>query len=409
MSLKETALAVYTYKAFEPTSKLAATLSGTVAADTPRQARDVLRQRGLTVEHLAEVQAEKVHRWSGRGRDRHKVTSFARELSTLLAVGTPLTEALESIALQHKSSFRATLLLLREQVSAGSSLATAMASQPAVFDELCVNLIEVGEDAGTLDVALERLARFRERSEQFRGKVGTALLYPGIVLFTAIAVSIFLMSYVVPGILQPLMEARRVLPLPTRIVKGFSDFLIQWGWLAGLVALAVAMLWGTLLNTTRGRRTWDSMLLRLPVLGPLIKKAAVVRIVVIIETLLQSGVVFVRAIQVARKSTRNVVLREALAQCEAAISAGRDIAPALAASGAFPPLVIQVFSVGQQSGRLEEMLQRLARDYDEQVATAAQRLTAILEPILILLLATIVATIALATMLPILEAGDVLG
>jgi general secretion pathway protein F len=124
---------------------------------------------------------------------------------------------------------------------------------------------------------------------------------------------------------------------------------------------------------------------------------------------LQSGVVFVRAMQVAAKSTRNVVLRDALLRCEAAVAAGRDIAPALQASAAFPALVVQVFSVGQQSGRLEEMLQRLAKDYDEQVASAAQRLTAILEPILILMLAAIVATIALATMLPILEAGDVLG
>jgi type II secretory pathway component PulF len=301
------------------------------------------------------------------------------------------------------------LLLLREQVSAGTSLAAAMASQPAVFDELCVNLIEVGEDAGTLDVALERLARFRERSEQFVGKVGTALLYPGIVLITAIAVSIFLMTYVVPGILQPLMEQGRALPLPTRIVKGFSDFLIDWGWLAALAALAIAGAWMALLNTVKGRWIWDSFVLRLPIAGALVRKAAVVRIVVIVETLLQSGVVFVRAIQVARRSTHNVVLKEALARCEAAVSAGREIAPALAASQAFPPLVIQVFSVGQQSGRLEEMLGRLARDYDEQVATAAARLTAILEPILILMLATIVATIALATMLPILEAGDVLG
>jgi type II secretory pathway component PulF len=164
-----------------------------------------------------------------------------------------------------------------------------------------------------------------------------------------------------------------------------------------------------MLRTTRGRWLWDSLLLRLPIVGTLIRKAAVVRIAVVAETLLESGVMFVRAIQVARKSTRNVVLQNALSRCEAAVSAGRDIGPALAASSAFPPLVVQVFSVGQQSGRLEEMLRRLAKDYDEQVALAAQRLTAVLEPVLILMLAAIVATIALATMLPILEAGDVLG
>ncbi len=401
-------MAVFAYKAFDP-STVSGNLSGTLSADTPRQARDILRQRGLTIERLSPVRTAKVRRFAGRNRESHKVTSFARELSTLLGVGAPLTEALQTIANQYRGSFRSSILLVRDRVSAGSSLAAAMASQPAIFDELSLNLVEVGEDTGTLDVALDRLAKFRERREQLRGKLGTALLYPCIVLLTAVAVSIFLMTYVVPSILQPLLDEGRPLPLPTRIVKGASDFLVSRGWLVGLIAVAAAVMWTFLLQTRRGRWGWDFLILRLPLVGTLAQKAAVVRIAVVMETLLQSGVVFVRAIQVARKSTRNVVLQDALARCEAAVSAGRDIAPALRASAAFPPLVVQVFSVGQESGRLEEMLGRLARDYDDQVAAAAQRLTSVLEPVLILLLATIVATIALATMLPILEAGDVLG
>jgi general secretion pathway protein F len=404
-------VAVYSYKAFDAQAAglAAASLSGNVAADTPRQARDLLRKRGLTVERLAEVQPTKPRRVSGRRRDQYKVTSFARELSTLLAVGTPLSEALETIANQYRGSFHRTVLLLREQVLAGSSLAAAMATQPEVFDELCHNLIEVGEDSGTLDASLDRLAQFRERRAQIRGKLGTALLYPCVVLITAIGVSVFLMTYVVPNILQPLVEEGRPLPLPTRIVKSVSDFLVQWGWLAAIGVLAAVGFWIAMLRTKRGRWLWDWLLLRLPLVGSMVSKASFVRIAIVVETLLVGGVVFVRAIQVAAKNTRNVVLRDALMRCEAAVSAGRDIGPALEAAKAFPPLVIQVFSVGQQSGRLEEMLQRLAKDYDEQVAAAAQRLTALLEPVLILLLAVIVATVALATMLPILEAGDVLG
>jgi len=402
-------MAVFAYKAFDASQAAAASHSGTVAADTPRQARDVLRRRGLTVERLAPVVSAKTRRWSGRRRDSAKVTSLARELSTLLGVGVPLTEAIQTISQQYRGSFGTTLLLLHEQVAAGSSLASAMSRQPGVFDELCLNLVEVGEDSGTLETALERIAGFRERRAQLRGRLGTALLYPCIVLVTAVSVSIFLMTYVVPNILQPLLDQGRPLPLPTRIVKSASDFLVDWGWLAGLVALGLAGLFVLLLRTTKGRWLFDSLILRLPLVGTLLRKSAVVRIAVVVETLLQSGVVFVRAIAIARKSTRNVVLKEALLRCEAAVSAGRDIAPALAASKAFDPLVVQVFSVGQQSGRLEEMLHRLAKDYDEQVASAAQRFTSILEPVLILLLATVVATIALATMLPILEAGDVLG
>ena len=404
-------MAVFAYQAFDAArgGSLAARLKGTLAAETPRQARDLLRDRGLTVEHLAQVQSTKVRRSSGRRRDSGKVTPFARELSTLLGVGTPLTEAMDILAAQYSGSFRATLLLVREQVAAGSSLAVAMANQPSVFDALCLNLVEVGEDTGTLDIALERLACFRERREQLHGKLSTALLYPCMVLVTAVAVSVFLMTYVVPNILQPLLDQGRPLPLPTRIVKTASDFLVDWGWLAALVVLAIICVWIGLLRTQQGRHTWDSFVLRVPLVGSLVCKAAVVRIAVVVETLLQSGVMFVRAIEIARKSTRNVALQRALFECESAVSAGGDISQALMASAAFPPLVVQVFSVGQQSGRLEEMLHRLAKDYDDQVAAASQRLSAVLEPILILMLAAIVATIALATMLPILEAGDVLG
>jgi general secretion pathway protein F len=259
---------------------------------------------------------------SGRRRDSYKVTSFARELSTLLSVGTPLSDALQSIASQYRGSFRWSLLLLHEQVAAGSGLATAMAQQPALFDELCVNLIEVGEDTASLDTALERLASFRERRQQLRGKLATALLYPCIVLATAMAVSIFLMTYVVPTILQPLLDQGRPLPLPTRIVKNISDFLVSWGWLVGILTLAIGIGWLVALRTTRGRWVWDSFLLRVPMIGTLIRKSAVVRMAVVIETLLQSGVVFVRAIRIAAKSTRNVVLRDALLRCEATVVAG---------------------------------------------------------------------------------------
>jgi len=401
---------VFSYKAFdEITGGLAPTVRGTLTADTPRQARDVLRQRGLTVFDLAPIKETAPVRWRGRKRDGHKVTSFVREVSTLLGVGTPLTEALQTISAQYRGTFLSTILLLREKVAAGSSLAAAMADQPAVFDELCLNMIEVGEDTGTLDIALERLGRFRERGEQLRGKIGTALLYPCVVLVTAISVSIFLMTYVVPNILQPLLEQGRPLPLPTRIVKTTSDFLVGWGWLLALLAVAMGITWIALLKTRRGKWLWDSLLLRTPLVGSLMMKSSVVRIAIIVETMLQSGVVFIRAIQLARKTTRNVVIQDALLRCETAVSAGREIAPAMQSARTFPPLVVQVFSVGQESGRLEEMLGRLAKDYDDQVASAAQRLTSVLEPILILMLAVIVATIALATMLPILEAGDVLG
>jgi type II secretory pathway component PulF len=193
------------------------------------------------------------------------------------------------------------------------------------------------------------------------------------------------------------------------VVKGFSDFLIVWWWLLAACGFAVFIGLGAVLRTPRGKLAWHRFVLRVPILGDLVRKQAIVRICVVVGTLLKSGVVFVRAVQIAQRTTSNLVLRQALVECERAINAGGDIGEAIERTGAFPPMVVQVFAVGQQSGRLEEMLDRLAVTYDQQVNTAAARLTAVLEPALIVLLALVVLFIVLATVLPILEAGNVVG
>ena len=410
-------MAVYAYRALSPT---ASAVSGMIVADTPRQARDSLRAQGLTVQDVV-PHADGPARagvaggrpsdlpWPGRRRipgASVKVVGFIRELSTLLAVGVPLLEAIDTIKRQHRGRFGAALLTLRDRVSAGASLANAMREQPGVFDELCVSVTEVGENAGTLEASLERVADFKERSQAFRGKLGTVLIYPAIVLVMAVAVSVLLMTVVVPNLLAALVEAGRPLPLPTRVVKFASDVLVEWWWAilagAGLFAFVTRLA----LAGPRGRYAWHRLQLRIPIAGEIVRKQAIVRLSVVLSTLLRSGVVFVRALQIARRTTPNLVLNRALARCEEAVGAGRDISAALEETGAFPPVVVQVFSVGQQSGRLEEMLDRLAGDYDRQVTSAAQRLTALLEPALILLLVFVVGFIVLATILPMLQAAQ---
>jgi len=410
-------MAVFTYKASDSRTDV----TGTIAADTPRQARDLLRERGLIVRDLidyaparegkAAVRFLRPGRLSPRPRRgmRHQATTFIRELSTLLGVGMPLLEALETVSRQHRGRFQSSIILLRDRVSAGISLGAAMREQPQVFDGLCVNITEVGEDAGTLDTSLERLAEFRERSEQLRSRVGTALIYPAIVTTLAVVASIFLMTFVVPRILEPLIEQGMPLPFPTRVVKGLSDFVLVWWWLIAALVVGIVATFSAILRTPAGRMGWHRLLLKLPLFGDLVRKQAIVRIAVVLGTLLKSGIVFVRALQIAQRTTSNLVLRDALARCEHAITAGGDIADALEQTGAFPPMVVQIFSLGQQSGRLEEMLDRLATAYDQQVNSAAQRLAAILEPVLIILLALGVLFIVLATVLPILEAGNAIG
>jgi general secretion pathway protein F len=398
---------VFAYKASDSTS---AWHSGTIVADTARTARDTLRARGLRVEEIStgkSAQSKSLfYRRPGK-RYGAKTIGFIRELATLLGVGIPLLEAIDTIARQYSGPFHNTLLQLRDRIASGISLAEAMREQPEVFDEFCINITEVGENAGTLETVLDRLAEFKERSLALKDRVTTALLYPCIVLVMALGVSVFLMTFVVPKLLDGMIQAGHRIPLITLIVKGISDFLLHQWWLLLLILAALFTAATLFYRDPRGRMLWHRWQLRIPVAGDMIRKQAIMRIAVIVSTLMRSGIVFVRSVQIAQKSTRNLVLRQALERCEIAVNGGQDIAEAIEETGAFPPMVVQIFAVGQQSGRLEEMLERLASDYDRQLTTASQRLTAILEPVLILFLVFIVGFIAVATILPMLEAANV--
>jgi len=386
-------------------------LRGTVTADSPRQARDQLRARGLSIR---EVVAQAPARGQGRfgrylaGRQAGKVTAFLQEMATLLGAGIPLTESLGTIARQHEGRFQRSVMLLRDHVEAGGSLADAMGLQPALFDDLCLNIVEVGENAGTLDTALARLVDFRRRSAKLTNRVTSALTYPCIVTAAGLALSVFLMTYVMPNLLGVLRGTGKPLPTATLVIEAMSNFLLGWWWALVLGATGLVIGLGAALRTARGRTRWHRLQLRIPLLGELIRNQAIGRMCMVLATLLKSDLVFVKAVKIAQRTVRNVVLRDALAACEQAVLAGRDISVALERTKAFPPMVIQVFAVGQASGRLDAMLEDLAMDFDTQVDITAGRLTTLLEPLTTILLAILVGFIAFATILPILEAGDVL-
>lgn len=419
-------MAVFTYQAMKAGEARARPLRGTITADSPRHARDQLRERRLEVLSVAPVsgagalgiverlirggtgQTPSVPLGSGGRRYGPQLVAFVRELSTLLAVGTPMVEALDVALRQQRGGFGKTLLQVRDLVAAGVPLSQAMGDHPGVFDVLTRRLVDVGERAGNLDEVLERLAQFKEQSQSFRGRIGNALIYPVIVLAMALAVTLLLMTFVVPNILEPLIQSGRPLPGPTVVVKAISDFVIGWWWLLGCSAVALVVGAGVALRTERGRRLRDAALLRLPGVGPVARKQETVKVATVIATLMKSGVPFLDALQVARGTAKNLLVQDALDTIHTGVSSGGDIAEAVEETGVFPPTVVQVFALGQASGRLEEMLERLAADYDKQVQSAAQRLTALMEPALILVMAVLVGFIAFATILPILEAGQVL-
>ena len=401
-------MAVFSYSGVDRDSVV---VKGTVAADTPRQAREELRGQGVRVRKLSEC-AEKSNRswFSGLSFRSSKATwaTAVHELSMLLHAGIPMLDALDTLTEQSAGAFRTALLGVRDRVGAGSSLADALRERPDLFDEASVHMVEVGENAGTLEGVLAELAEFKQKQMHFRDAVTTAMAYPIFLMCFGTAAAVFLMTSVLPPLLENLVDTLDTLPWPTRVAKAISDVLLSYGWLLLIVVVTITVAFFIAIKTPRGREVWHRTLLRLPLFGPMMIKQGVSRIAMIIGTLSKSGVELPRAIELAERSTPNVIFKKALNECGKRISAGEEVSQALQESGAFPPLAVRVFSVGQDSGKLDEMLFRLAQDYDDQVQTSSARLTALLEPVLILVLALLVGFLLLATILPILEAGNAL-
>lgn len=399
-------MAVYLYQA---SNAKRARIRGTLIADSPRHARDQLRARGLRIQSLAPHSEQQLNGWLiQRSFSPATRVCVLREIATLISVGTPILESLDTLIEQYHGVVGHSLTLVRDGVAAGSSLAEAMGEQPALFDELTVRMVEVGEQAGNLDGVLENLTDYLERSLQMRDRVLSALLYPAIVFGVSLCVSVFLMVVVVPMLLTSLLEAGRPLPWPTVVLKFASDLLLQH-WLLLLVSLSGLLLSLVVAKSTlTGRRILQSIGRRIPVVGAMLEKQAVSRVSMVIAALMRSGMVYVQASEFAAKSSKSICHREALYRSGEEIAAGVEIGEALRRTGVFAPLVIHVFSVGQKSGRLEEMLERLAKDYDRQVESLSSRLASVIEPVLIFVLAIFVGFILFATLLPILEVGNVL-
>jgi type II secretory pathway component PulF len=401
-------MAVFRYQAVLATEAvLGRRLQGTVTAESPRHARDALRAQGLKVLSITPTGVLRrglALRWRLGRRHQTAVVSFVSELATLLSAGIPLLQSIDAILRQQRGAWRVSLLQIREQIATGTSLADALRKQPHIFDDLCVTMVGVGEQSGRLDVVLEELASFKQRSSRLVNRIATAMIYPAIVMMTAVAVMLFLMTFVVPQLIDALLESGQTLPWPTRVVYGTSQIIVHQGWIIALVLLALGATTAWIIQRPKVKLEVHRRLLLLP--G--VRKQALVRIAFTLGTLLRSGVTFLSAIRIAAQSTSNLALRDALRRCEEAVGNGRDLGPALQQTGAFPETVVQIFAVGQQSGRLDQMLDRLAADYDRQVQAATERLLAMLEPALILILAVVIGIIVLSVILPYLEAGNVL-
>lgn len=397
-------MTVFAYRAWNATGKR---IAGTMTADSPADGRRQLRDQGLAVERFAEAVTGPSlprFRWVSRTRRDAGVAEFARLLALLLRNGVPLERALGVLVDQAQGGWQATLRDIRGSLDAGASLADSLSKHDHWFDDLFVGAVRVGEQTGQLDEALLQVAEYLKERQSLSGKLTTALVYPVMLSMIGIGVVLFLMTNVVPQLLTVLEGGGQTIPASTRILKTLSDLLVNhWTKLLGVtVAIVVTIVF--ILRTKPGRRALHRILLRFPLIGVLLRKTLIARFAQQMSMMLASGIPFVEAIRLVRKSARNVILVEELAVMESAVEAGSDIAPPLANSRIFPPLVAQLLAVGQDAGELPEVLDQLRSGYETEVRLAVARFTAALEPLLIVFMAGVVGFIVFATVMPILQA-----
>ncbi len=335
---------------------------------------------------------------------------FTRQLATMIDAGLPLVQCLETLASQQPNkAFKKTLTEIREDVEGGSTFAAALKRHSTVFTPLYANMVEAGEAGGLLDTILNRLAVYIEKAMTLRRKVKGAMIYPSTIVTVAVSVVIFLLTFVIPVFEGFFQGAGVQLPLPTQIVMEASRFVRKY-LLAGL-GLFIAGIVGIRFSykTEKGRRAIDGLFLRVPIFGALFRKVAVARFTRTLGTLIASGVPILDGLNITATTAGNKVVEEAILKTRSSIAEGKTIAAPLQSSGIFPQMVVQMISVGEQSGSLDSMLEKIADFYDAEVDQAVANLTVLIEPILMVFLGVVVGGIIIAMYLPIFKLVTVIG
>jgi general secretion pathway protein F len=403
---------VYAYKGVTQAGKNA---KGFVDAESQRAARAKLRRDGVYPTDLSESAsgASRAQR-AQEGSRRFSLASLrrvstldlalaTRQLSTLVGAGIPLVEALGALAEQVEGSkLKGLVGGVRDRVNEGAALADAM-GQAGVFGDLYVSMVRAGEAGGALEQVLERLAEYLEGQVRLRNRVLSITLYPLMMLGFAVFVVAMLVTFVLPQITQLLESLNQPLPFYTRAIIALSDFARDWWWAVLLLLAGAFVGLRAAIRTETGRVRWDAFRLRLPVMGKVVRLLAISRFARTLSTLLAGGIPIVRALDISKFVANNAVIGAAVERAKESLTEGASLAAPLRASGEFPPLVIHMVEVGERSGELEPMLAKVAENYDEQVENTVTRLTALLEPVLILLMVGIVLGIIFAVLVPMLQ------
>ena len=406
---------VYEYTALDRVGK---NISGIIDADSTVAARQKLRASGKypvqVKEATSKAKAEPGTSFSFptifnrvTADDIHALT---RQLATLLNAGIPLVGALDALMEQTTSPpLKRIIAQVKESVNEGNSLTASLSKHPKLFSNIYINMVRAGEASGSLDVVLERLADFGEHQQALKGRFQAALVYPLFMAIVGSGVLFFLLSFVVPNLTRIFTEMKQVLPLPTTILIWFSGFMRLYWWI--IVAIMVAIIVGIkeAIKKPKGRYIWDTLKLRSPVIGQINRKIALSRFGRTLGSLLQSSVPLITSLQIVRNIVNNVLIGDVIEEAIEDIQAGKSLNVALSKSVWFPPVFRQMISVGEQSGDLEGMLHKIADAYEREVETRITGMTALIEPIMILLMAVVVGFIVISILLPIFEMNQMVG
>jgi type IV pilus assembly protein PilC len=346
----------------------------------------------------------------GGGVDEKAIVVFTRQFATMIDAGLPLVQCLEILASQQDNKvFKKALTEIRQSVEGGLTFAAALKQHPKIFSSLYANMVEAGEAGGILDTILNRLAAYMEKAMSLKKKVKSAMIYPSTIVSVAVVVVIFLLVFVIPTFKAMFEGFGAALPLPTQIVLALSR-IVRAYFLLGLGVIA-AMIVGIRMwyKTASGKLAIDSFLLKTPVFGMLIRKVAVAKFTRTLGTLISSGVAILDGLEITARTAGNKVVEGAVLRTRSSIAEGKTIADPLKASGVFPPMVVQMIAVGEQTGALDAMLGKIADFYDEEVDTAVANLTALLEPMLMVFLGVVIGGVVIAMYMPIFKLVTVVG
>ena len=382
--------------------------SATIEAPNRDEVIKQLRQQKLNVVKIDEGQATKKKRMGSiKMRD---IVIFTRQFSTMINSGLPLVQALDILATQSENpALKDTTRQVVFDVESGNTVADALRKHPKAFTELYVNMVAAGEAGGILDTILMRLAIFMEKNDALVRKVKGAMIYPGVIMSVAAIAITVLLVFVIPTFESMFASANIPLPMPTRIVIGMSRFLKGNWYILIIVAVASVFMLRRYYATPGGKLTIDRLMLKAPVLGDVLRKSAVSRFTRTLGTLISSGVSILDGLEITAKTSGNRVIQDAIMESRASIAGGDTIAAPLKKSKVFPPMVISMISVGEQTGGLDEMLTKIAEFYDEEVDAAVSGLLALMEPVMIVFLGVVVGGMVIAMYLPIFDMVNAAG